>query len=86
MHVLTIYCFCVNIEDMDEKYKKFKELANSRVNKALKSIRLIGNLANRQHYNYNDEDKNKIILALEGEIKSLKGKFEVSKSGKKFSI
>ena len=39
---------------------KFVRLANGRVNAALHSIRLIGNLANRSLYDYNEQDVERI--------------------------
>jgi hypothetical protein len=44
-----------------DKSAKFVELANKRVNKALKDIQLIGNLSNRQNYEYSDEQAKQII-------------------------
>ena len=61
---------------MDEKRKKFVDLANLRVNKAIKSIRLIGNLSNRSNYFYNKEDVNQIINALNSELKNCRQKFD----------
>ena len=60
---------------MENKNKKFKDLAVARVNKALKNIQLIGNLSNKQHYSYEERDVKKIFSALENEIKSMKQKF-----------
>ena len=40
--------------EKSDKERKFKELAEKRVNRALDSIRLIGNLSNRQNYSYDD--------------------------------
>lgn len=56
--------------------EKFVELAGKRVSKAIKDIRLIGNLSNKSNYSYTDEDVRKIIRALEGEVKRLKQRFE----------
>ena len=60
---------------MNNKNKKFKDLAVARVNKALKHIQLIGNLSNKQHYSYEDQDVKKIFSALDNEIKNMKKKF-----------
>ncbi len=60
---------------MRDKGAKFKELAESRVNRALNDIRLIGNLANRNNYEYSEEEVQKIISILEVELKALKAKF-----------
>ena len=60
---------------MRNKSAKFKELAENRVNRALNYIRLIGNLANRNNYEYSEEEVQKIISILEVELKALKTKF-----------
>ncbi len=60
---------------MSAKRKNFVRLAESRVAKAIDSMRVIGNLANRSNYEYSEEDAKKIISALQEEILILKGKF-----------
>lgn len=60
---------------MSDKRAKFVELAEKRVTRAIKDIRLIGNLSNKNNYAYADTDVQKIISAMEQEIKSLKIKF-----------
>lgn len=67
-----------------DKAAKFVELANKRVNKALKDIQLIGNLANRQNYDFTDEQARKIIRALQQEIDAVKHSFQnVDDAGRK---
>ena len=56
--------------------EKFIELAEKRVNKTLKAIHLVGNLSNKSNYQYSDEDAQKIIRAIENEVKILKSRFE----------
>ena len=56
---------------MNKKSDKFKELAENRVRKALKLLKLIGNLANKTHYEYSTQEANKIISVLRSEIKIL---------------
>lgn len=58
-----------------DKSDKFIELANKRVNRAIKDIELIGNLANRSNYVYTDEQAKKILKALQQEIDLLKQAF-----------
>lgn len=60
---------------MADKAEKFKVLAEKRVNKTLKDIRLIGNLANRNNYSYTEQDALKICSTIEAEVKLLKSKF-----------
>jgi len=54
---------------------KFVELANARVARAIKDIRLVGNLSNRKNYDYTEEEARKILKVLEAEVDILKEKF-----------
>ncbi len=72
---------------MNKKREKFVKLTNNRVNKAIKQISLIGNLSNRNNYDYSEEEAKQIFKALEDEIRECKSRFEgQSKTDKKFSI
>lgn len=55
---------------------KFKELAEKRVNRAIKDLTLIGNLANRSNYSYSDQDAKKILKALKDALDETRAKFE----------
>lgn len=65
---------------MNNKEKKFKALAESRTRKALKMIKLVGNLANRSHYDFQKSEADKIIKALRNEITSIESRFRSKKS------
>ena len=67
---------------MRDKRKKFVELAEARVNRAIKDVRLIGNLANRSAYQYEEEDVRKIFKALQKELDSAKARFTGDTGGK----
>jgi hypothetical protein len=71
---------------MVDKRQKFIELAEKRVNRALDDIRLIGNLSNRHNYVYTDEDAQKIVGALESEVRMLKKRFLSEAEGEKRSF
>ncbi|MAO93617.1 MAG: hypothetical protein CMM78_00250 [Rhodospirillaceae bacterium] len=60
---------------MRDKRKKFVDLAEARVNRAIKDIRLIGNLANKASYEYEDEDAKEIFRALQRELDAAKSRF-----------
>jgi len=64
-----------------DKAAKFVELANKRVNKAIKELQLIGNLSNRQNYEFNSEQTRKIIRALQQELDVVKQSFETTQTG-----
>jgi hypothetical protein len=67
---------------MRDKRSRFVELAQARVTKAAQTIRLIGNLSNPNNYAYSEEDAQKILAALDGEMKLLKAKFQTALSKK----
>lgn len=68
---------------MRDKQEKFKELAEKRVNKTLTGLRLIGNLANRNNYDYTERQADLILRTLEAEMKILRQKFKSSAPSKK---
>lgn len=67
---------------MRNKRQKFIELAEARVNRAIKDIRLIGNLANRSAYEYDDEDTKKIFRAIQKELETAKARFTGDAGGR----
>lgn len=66
----------------NNKRGKFVELAEARVNRAIKDIQLIGNLSNRSAYDYTDEDIRKIFRALQKELDAAKARFGGESSNK----
>lgn len=66
---------------MRDKRAKFVELAEARVARAIKTIRLIGNLSNRNNYEFGASDVSKIMGALEAELRDLRVRFKTD-SGK----
>ncbi|MCY3824367.1 MAG: hypothetical protein OXG62_10920 [Nitrospinae bacterium] len=60
---------------MNNNREKFVDLANKRVNRTLKCIKLIGNLSNRSNYQYTEQDVEKIFDALQGELKVCRNRF-----------
>ena len=64
---------------MRDKRDRFVDLAEKRVNKLIKEIRLVGNLANKNNYEYEDSEAQAILRAIEQEVKTLRLRFEQSK-------
>lgn len=60
----------------EEDREKFVELAEKRVRRALKDIKLVGNLSNRSNYSYTDEDVKKIYKALKSALDEAKARFD----------
>lgn len=75
------------IDPNESRDMRFMRIARPRVKKALKSIKLIGNCFNRGSYDFSPEQGEKIILALEDEIKVLRSKMkEADKSEPDFTF
>jgi hypothetical protein len=71
------------VDIMESKQSKFKRLAESRTNKLLHYIDLLGNLSNKKIYEYSDKEVNKIFSTLDKELKRTKAKFKNQSSEKK---
>ena len=59
----------------DMKRKKFVELAEKRVNKAILNMKLVGNLSNKNNYEYTSTDVRKITQALDDAVADVKRRF-----------
>ena len=58
------------------KHERFRSLAEARTNKAIEAILRIGNLSNRQIYDFEDAEVRKILRALKDAIASVEARFE----------
>lgn len=56
--------------------EKFVELAEKRVSKTLKDIKLIGNLSNKSNYDYQEQDVKKIYSTLKKALEEMKSRFD----------
>ena len=63
---------------MDEKKDNFIRLAESRTNKAINYIELIGNLSNRNYYDYTPEQVEAIFSAIQSTVTTKKRRFSAS--------
>lgn len=59
----------------EDKHEKFLRLAKLRGERVINDLRLIGNLANRNNYDYSDEEVKAIFSAVEEELKLAKFNF-----------
>lgn len=59
---------------------RFKRLATHRTNTVLKRLKVLGNCANRQIYEYDEEDIDKIFSEIERKVKETKAKFHFPKN------
>lgn len=62
-------------KSIQAKRDKFRKLAESRTNNALIAIARIGNLSNRQLYEFEDAEVRKIIKALKEAVGEVENRF-----------
>lgn len=61
---------------MGTKKENFIRLAESRTNKAINTIELIGNLSNRNYYEYSKEQVDAIFNAIQSTLTTQKRKYD----------
>jgi len=61
-------------------------LATNRVNTAIKTIELIGNLSNRNSYSYSEDEVKKIFNILNDKIKEANNRFKRASSASEFKL
>jgi hypothetical protein len=59
----------------EEKREAFKRLGSQRTKTVLERLRILGNCANRQLYDYTDEDVRRIFNTIRKELRSTEAKF-----------
>ncbi len=65
------------------KEDNFKRLAETRTNKIIDMLHLLGNLSNTSNYSYTDEQVEAIFTAIEEEVNLQRDKFKHKTEGKK---
>lgn len=72
----------------ETKRDKFVRLAETRTNKILNMIELLGNLSNQSAYDYTKSDVDQIFNAIESSLKDSKRRFEKESAakGKSFKL
>jgi hypothetical protein len=69
----------------ETKRDRFKRLASLRTNEVIRRLKVLGNCANRQAYEYDTEDISKIFGEIDRKLKEVKAKFHFLKE-KEFKL
>jgi len=74
--------------NVDAKRTKFRTLAEARTNKAIQAITRIGNLSNRQIYEFEEAEVRKVVRALRDAVSAVEARFETprGKTGGGFKL
>lgn len=69
---------------LNEKQKRenFLKHGNRRLTNAVKSIKLLNNIANQRYYGYEEREKNLIFKKLEEAVRDVKNSFNKAKNKK----
>ena len=60
----------------ETKAQKFERIAERRVNQTLRTLRLLGNLADRRNYAYTEGQVAMVLSAIDEGLHALKGRFK----------
>jgi len=69
----------------ETKRDRFKRLASLRTNEVIRRLKVLGNCANRQAYEYDADDVSKIFGEIDRKVREVKAKFNFSKE-KEFKL
>jgi len=64
---------------MEHKRNRFKRLATIRTNAVLHRLKVLGNCSNRQLYEFDEKDVEKIFSEVERNVREVKAKFHFPK-------
>jgi hypothetical protein len=59
----------------ETKSEKFRRLANLRANQILEDLRKLGNLSNKNHYQYSEDEVQRIFTTIDEAVSDAKGRF-----------
>ena len=63
---------------MNKKRERFVRVAESRTNKIIEMIRLLGNCSNKSNYEFDEKDISKIYDTIKNELNDSQAKFKIS--------
>lgn len=67
------------VEKNETARDRFKRLATLRTNEVLRRLKILGNCANRQAYEYSEKDIEAIFSAIERKVREVKTKYHFPK-------
>jgi len=74
------------VNQSETKHERFIRVAESRTNKILDLIRLLGNCSNKANYDYTDDDVRNIFETIEKELDNAKQRYIFIDRDNRFSL
>lgn len=69
-----------------EKRENFRRLAEARTNKIIDMLGLLGNLSNKSHYEYSQEQVDAMFQAIQQELEEQRARFDSKQTKRKFRL
>lgn len=86
-YISDLYQECINYMASESKNERFRRLAESRGNRLIREITLLGNLANRKNYIYSEDEVERLFVPIQNELNEVRALFDnESPSGKKVNF
>lgn len=70
----------------EDKRSRFKRLAQARTNRALKTLKILGNCADKSRYQYLKEDVERIFTAVDRRLNKTKARFDLPVDKEEFKL
>ena len=71
----------------ESKNERFRRLAESRGNRLIREIMLLGNLSNRKNYSYSEEEVERLFAPIQRELDEVRALFDTkSPSARKVNL
>jgi hypothetical protein len=70
----------------NNKRERFKRLATMRTNTVLHRLKILGNCANKQMYEFDESDIEKIFVEIEKKVKETKSRFHFINKNEQFRL
>lgn len=70
----------------EARRKRFKRVAERRINRILNDIRLLGNTGNKTLYQYTQEDVDKIFRIIDEKLVETRSRFKTTKKDEPFKL
>ena len=70
----------------ESKRGRFKRLVPRRTSRALKSLKILGNCADRSRYEYTKKDVERIFTAVDRRLNKIKARFDLPTDKEEFKL
>jgi hypothetical protein len=70
----------------EDKRDRFKRLAQARTNRVLKTLKILGNCAEKSRYEYVKEDVERVFAAVDRRLNKTKARFDLPTDKEEFKL